>query len=456
MNEVNSPSSYQGVSFDIKKVIANVLLCLSDPNLILSDLVKNLININPQGCMKLSSSPLRRDKTIGDGSNANIDIMKVENKDIIISHVTTDNAGHSSYERIPVIFKMPKKYMNINRIVFDTTSIDGIGIVRLPDPMSELFFTTLATYLYNQGSCPFLPRLLGAYSCIEKNNLQYLHMVYKRYPTTLGDILLKNDRKILNPANIRAKLSPIMIQVFHALHAMKRNFGFVHFDLHLFNVLVDYVGDVNTKDQYYNGYELKSRRYFVLDMYTNIGESKSPVFVILPITNSYMVSINDFGLGCILLEAGRNRMLTHNYIFSSAKSDLNEVYGGSGVLPMVITNKTALNTMDVCFILSDMWRLLNYKPLNKSREQIALAELVNNISLSMIGVRMSDLFELDPSLNNIDRKRNITVPESSIFHTCDYMLNGMIDMCDRTRRNVLLNFPKQGRVHKNATIYYVR
>lgn len=441
------------VNRDIDRLVYLVLEYLNKPREFGKTLLNVLKDMSPQEC---SAQPLDIDKLIGTGSTAHVATMTYANQPmygVTVSRSSID--GSVRYNQNEIVYKVPMLNLSPNDISYNSET----NAIALKDPFTELVFSLMSTHLNNIGVSPFLPKVVGAYTCrvpsVDQKSLT-LTLVYNRVSSTLGEELVnyKSSRMFNNFTN---HFLNITIQVCHGLYAMKSNFGFVHLDLHSYNVLTEYRSRKETKQEiYYNGTSLLDKKYFVIDTCSRDAFTNDRAVVVLPIWNTYFACINDFGYGVAALDRGKNSAIRVSGL-SVVTSDetLSNIASGQEATLNALYNETYGNTMDLLFYLFDMYRLSSESELFSREAGAKIQNMLDTVSRTVLDVSIIEFIQQNPELNSENRTRDMSLLKSTRFSTSNYLLEGIKRLCTRVRTKVPI---KLGGTLRDtiATVYYVR
>lgn len=398
--------------------------CMNNPGASAKYLSKALAFMSVQRC-----SAADEQTQIGDGSSAKVVIMKHDRKTVVYSNV-------KGKESLRVVYKISTLDMNLNEL-----RLNKEGVLRLPDPMSEIVFTTMVTTLYDKGVTPFVPRLMSAFSC---NDGRRITMVYDQAQMSLGDVIygIGPGRKASDAyrRKLNVNLPNAMIQVCHALYCIKKYYSLAHLDLHALNVLMTRMPDSpNAVGRFYfRNRDMSRKKYWMINV--EDVTSTVAVYVLLPIWNTYKVHVNDFGYAC---RYDDQKMATSH-------KNLRQTYGGADALKSVLADRAVANTVDLCFLLTDLYRWATTNRLAPSSSD----GMIDAISRACFGYTTAEMFENNPDLNNPDRQRNVGVSKNSYFNSHRYLLGAMARLCTVKMNDVKVIDDHRG-IERRAQVRYV-
>lgn len=190
-----------------------------------------------------------------------------------------------SLHEIDLLIKASKEPQDIYLRVESSRVQKGIKLYRANDSLNEAIIGGLASYLYDLGIAPCVPKHFGYYACPINSNtgrpLFNTSIVMEKSSMPMIDILgrsnqgtaylgLRSKRSNKLGTTIFDKLSIVDLVIWschvaRTLFVLKYHFGIVHFDCHLKNILLTLVTDRfggQPIDLVYGGMHLNKVRYF--------------------------------------------------------------------------------------------------------------------------------------------------------------------------------------------------
>lgn len=203
------------------------------------------------------------------------------------------------------------------------------------EPFSELFFTSFVNHIYEIGSCLFVVKSHGFFTC-DKNLLT----LSEKCDEDFFQLLNTTEPKI-NPK----QLKNLIFQFIYGIHSLKKNLGLCHFDTHLNNILFKNL----TETYIYKGVDISKKQYFVF-------ETTEPNSFIIMKNIKILCKINDFGQCALFLK--KSSYLKKNIVIMNDYDNMG-LCKGKEALQNCYLNESYYNTLEIVYFLINLWEYLN-------------------------------------------------------------------------------------------------
>lgn len=308
---------------------------------------------------------------IAQGGFGEIFFPKINNKNIharLLSY-RSDNGSWQMYE-LPIIIKEIKKYEDDNCIYMYNIR-DDIRTLQCNDSLHESIINGLLAYAYDYNMTPHVVRSISYYTCpkIKKNII-----VQEKMDQTFYQLL--TDINFLTTLTIE-QFDTFIFQIIYSLQVLYELYGFVHYDMHLGNIMI------KLNNFYYSGYNSTNKNYLEYPLDTN--ES-----IRLPITR-YLIKIGDMGLTSVDFKLSTSNTNVPYSIYPDSM-----MAGKVNNLKNAIKDTTNYPTVSSNFFIANVYYVLHafqssnptYNaiiiPIKRHIENMSLNGLFPEININMI------------------------------------------------------------------------
>lgn len=168
----------------------------------------------------------------------------------------------------------------------------------------EALMTAIIGHLANMEYGLSLPRFFGIYACDPlkhpKKNDKIVYTVIEKYNTTLYDLFGGNETNLENFHDIQFpstnKFLSMMTHLVVQLFALKTKYNITNFDMHLRNVMIQYMISDGLETTYIQGEKLSELKY--IEYIIPIFRRKKPIHIQVP-NIGFLPKIIDWGFSRI-------------------------------------------------------------------------------------------------------------------------------------------------------------
>lgn len=221
----------------------------------------------------------------------------------------------------------PEISKTTGKVVKCGRTVHSVELV-MSELLLESFIHSLVSHLYDMGTCPHVTKLFGVYLCkpagmnnddttdsgavVKMPYLGYIHM--EKSSISLNSILQNVEYENIFLNMTVFDFLQIIFQITHALYQVKRNFGIVHYDLHLDNILLTFTGFEGKSDtlnfpnnlkrvHYYDAKNSEKVHWWHYEMpFGEKGETKP--FTMYVENSGFITKIIDWGLATANISMG--------------------------------------------------------------------------------------------------------------------------------------------------------
>jgi len=433
-------------------------------------------------------------RPLGSGANGTVGTLGIIEDDnleqvygIIISR--KEKGGFEPFY-VPLILKntiQPKniniwQILPINKKEFTDPRLNYI--FSLSNPISEIIFGGMVSFLYDSGICPGFTKNFGSYACLNspKNPDMYnISIITEKANITFGNLLKRVKGPGSDPLISDQTLCNLLFQFIYTVYVGKYYLGFSHYDTHLENIMFTYLnntinipGQIPT-DYIYKGEKINNKKYIIF---------KHPV---LQNGRECFIVIKNQGLLLKIIDYGA----CASYLYTSQSEIIRERIGGPPIDFAIIRERarqtlvsgtafergvnfpSVRNTHEIEYLLINLYEYITKGMdviFNTSNPVQPYSDLYSNfltafsgiffdndinginnvrnvISRDPVGCSMHKIPENKNAWYNITRNRDVGL-EIPAFDDPNELLNGLIRFCKKL--NHTYNFQDN-----NKTFYYL-
>lgn len=261
--------------------------------------------------------------------------------EVVMNVVSLDPKGSYAAFFMDTIVKKSKP----QNLYITSATQSGRIVITMNDFLHEAFVSSLVSHLYDTGVCPGVPKFFANYVCKFKEphtdervikkpiqqSLNQAHLVMEKLGFGLFDLI---DNKEYEEAFLATKSTDYMIwitMIAHTLFVLRQNFGIVHYDLHLHNIMFSFNNKVKAVPnlpqdrftrQFYQGRDLSEIHYYYLEI-PQLGSGMRNQRILVE-NNGLLPKVIDFGLTTAEFSIGADK----NFVLPIAKEIIEQTYWG--------------------------------------------------------------------------------------------------------------------------------
>jgi hypothetical protein len=271
---------------------------------------------------------------------------------------------------LPVIIKKSTHTTKINKSewkLIKNPSTNGL-LLGVPDPISEIVFSSMVGFLYDSGVCPGFLKYFGSYAC--KNGTDYdISIVTEKSSFTLLELLTRTPSG--NPKIDPFTLVNILFQYIYTMFVGKYFLGLTHYDTHRGNIMLSYIN----KDTYnfpnydiipyiYQGVDISSKKYIRFKHPLLSADGKTKYIAIQ--NTGLLLKLIDYGICSASLKDSKENCINKYNIEIATSTNLDiGVKDSTGKLVKdtsifdainhTMKDKSIQNTLDIQYLFNNIY-----------------------------------------------------------------------------------------------------